>query len=227
MYIPKLMPRGGSVRMPEAGAQIRGGAGEPADVDWGTENTRTYNPYDSLNFKQAWKLARHTEGPAGVFEWQGKKFSTANEQERPDLARKQNVAAGVTSGGRTSGREDFSDVVSQATASRAASSVPGVYDVGTPWRAKEAPQEPFSLRAPDEPYGPQLPYGPSMPYDVGFPWRKSPMTPKSGPYEMPEVVSIGQRPDEGILGGQTFDNSMQPRPEMKFLQMLDSLLRRK
>lgn len=43
--------------------------------------------YGSMGFAEAWKAARHDLGSNAEFEWRnGKKFSTASAEERPDLA---------------------------------------------------------------------------------------------------------------------------------------------
>jgi hypothetical protein len=84
----------------EGGGRTSGvsiGGGEDAlrsirsgDGDGGIKSIRTN--YSGMPFSKAFSSARSTLGPGQTFQWNGKQYSTATAEERPDLARRESQA---------------------------------------------------------------------------------------------------------------------------------------
>jgi hypothetical protein len=53
------------------------------------EENSGYNPFDSFSFKDAFRAARHMQGPGTTFVWKGKKYTTDTEQDVALRARSQ------------------------------------------------------------------------------------------------------------------------------------------
>lgn len=57
-----------------------------ADIDRVTREAKLSEIRDASSFNEAYRQARDLLGPNQTFEWQGKQYSTATAQERPDLS---------------------------------------------------------------------------------------------------------------------------------------------
>jgi hypothetical protein len=129
--------KGGSVedRTTSSSSKDKSSSSSSSSKDKSSSETKT--DYSGTNFNTAFKEARADLGPGQEFTYNGKKYSTATAEERPDLSgtTETETETETTSSGRGDPR-DFGFVAEDAAASR-----PG-QTTGTPLVQRRRPRRP-------------------------------------------------------------------------------------